>query len=366
MKTEGQEKPDQMMVPHQKRPAQVTAPEKKRHAGRGIRTGILYILLLAGVLGLFLLSVCLGTVNISLPNVVLSLAGRAPKGDMDTIIRMIRVPRAALALVSGGALALSGYLLQTFFRNPIAGPYVLGISSGARMAVAAVMAVVFSGSRMLSSAEMILCSFAGAFLSTGVILLFSLKIHSMSVLLTAGIMMSYIFSAVTDLIVNLSGDSSVVNMHGWSQGSFSGASDSQALMAAVIILAASFAVFALSKPLGAYMNGESYARSVGVNVRVLQLLLIAMSSLLSGTVTAFAGPVSFVGIATPFLVRGLVRDRRPACMIPALFLTGALYTMGADLISRMLLAPTELSLSTVTAFFGVPIVLIMLAGEKYR
>lgn len=336
---------------------------KERRTGRGIRTILVYAVLMTGTLLFFFLSVSMGTGKISWQKALQALAGH---GDPDTltIVTMIRAPRAILALVSGGALALSGYLLQTFFRNPIAGPYVLGISSGARMAVAMAMAATVISGGMLSSAEMVTVSFLGAFLSTGVILLFSLKIRRMSVLLVAGIMVSYICSAVTDFVINLSGDSSVISMHGWSQGSFSGASGSEALISSVIIAVSAICVFLCSKPLWAYMSGEEYARSVGVSVRGLQLVLITQSSVLAGTVTAFAGPVSFVGIATPFLVRGMLKDHRPVVMVPALFLTGALYTMGADLLSRTVIAPDELSLSTVTAFAGVPVVLIMLVRNR--
>ena len=338
--------------------------EHGRKHGAG-RTVCVCLLLLAGTIILFLLSVSMGTGRLTHAQVLSALLGRSG-GQAAAIVRMIRAPRAVLALMSGGALALAGYLLQTFFRNPIAGPYVLGISSGARLALAVAMVAAVSGGKNLSSGKMIVLSFLGAFLATGLILLFSLKIRSMSVLLAAGIMISYICSAVTDFVINISGDSSVISMHGWAQGSFSGASPGEAVLASCIILVSSVCVFALSKPLGAYMNGESYARSLGVNVRVLQLALITLSSLLAGTVTAFAGPVSFVGIATPWLVRGMIRDRRPVSMVPALFLMGALYTMGADLVSRTVIAPDEMALSTVTAFVGVPIVLIMLTGEKTR
>ena len=327
---------------------------------------IVYCLLIVLMIFLFMLSISTGSVMVPFSNVTSVLINGTGDNDTVMIIRMIRLPRTVLALVSGGALALAGYLLQTFFRNPIAGPYVMGISSGARMMVAIMTIIVLSRGGGVSSIQMVVVSFAGALLSTVVILLLSTRIKSMSVLLVAGIMISYICTAVTDFIVNVAGDSSVVNMHGWSQGSFSGTSEQEAAFAAVFILIVSMIVWAVSKPIGAYRNGEVYAKSVGVNVRALQISIILLSSLLSGIVTAFAGPVSFVGIAVPFIVRKLMTDRRPVIMMPAVFLTGASYTMAADLAARMLLSPTELSLSTVTAFAGVPIVLIMLAGGRFE
>ena len=131
-----------------------------------------------------------------------------------------------------------------------------------------------------------------------------------------------------------------------------------------MIAIVSVTIFSLSKPIGAYQSGERFAETVGVHVRLLQLAIIILSSLLSGVVTAFAGPVSFVGVAVPFIVRTIMKDRRPLVMIPALFLTGAVFTLVSDLLARMLLSPMELSLSTVTSVLGAPLVLIMMVGSK--
>ena len=177
-------------------------------------------------------------------------------------------------------------------------------------------------------------------------------------------MVSYIMSACTDFLISFADDAAVINLHGWTQGSFSGTAPGDAGQAAVLIAVVSIIVFSLSKPIGAYQSGERFAETVGVHVRFLQLAIIVLSSLLSGVVTAFAGPVSFVGVAVPFIVRVIMKDRRPLVMIPALFLTGAVFTLVADLIARMILSPMELSLSTVTSVIGAPIVLVMMVGRK--
>jgi iron complex transport system permease protein len=326
-------------------------------------------LLLALVFGAFLFSICLGSVKIPIGEVFSAFfyGGGHAGEESETLVRIvmdIRAPRALLAFFSGGALALSGYLLQTFFRNPIAGPYVLGISSGAKLAVSLALIISIRRSGSISSFVLILAAFSGALFSTFLILLFSLRIRSMAVLLVAGIMVGYIASAGTDLLFSFSDDAQILNLHGWSQGSFSGARMGSTLEGGAFILILLLLVFLLSKPIGAYQNGEVYAKSMGIPVRSLQLSIIVLSSLLSGSVTAIAGPVSFVGIAVPFLARKMLRDHRPIIMIPALFLAGGLFTELSDLLSRMLISPAELSLSSVTSLIGAPIVLVMMLERR--
>lgn len=334
--------------------------KEHRHAGNFI----VFICLLFLLLFVFSLSLSLGSVSVPVKEVFSYLFGGNGDPQHMKIIREIRLPRATLALFSGGALAISGYLLQTFFRNPIAGPFVLGISSGARFSACVLMVIVAGQGFTVSSAEMVGWSFAGAMLATGIIILLSFQIKSMGILLVAGFMVSYIMSACTDFLISFADDASIINLHGWTQGSFSGTAPADAAQAALLIAVVSVVVFFLSKPIGAYQSGERFAETVGVHVRLLQLSIIVSSSLLSGVVTAFAGPVSFVGVAVPFIVRTIMKDRRPLVMLPALFLTGAVFTLVSDLLARMLLSPMELSLSTVTSVIGAPLVLIMMAGRK--
>ncbi len=328
------------------------------------RNGIVYIVLIVLLAIIFCLSLSLGSAQIPVSDVFGILLSRGGEGQYVKIIREIRLPRATLALFSGGALAIAGYLLQTFFRNPIAGPFVLGISSGARFAACILMVVIAGQGMNVTNAQMVGFSFAGAMLATGIIILLSFQIKSMGILLVAGFMVSYIMSACTDFLISFADDASIVNLHGWTLGSFSGTAPADAIEAAVMIAIVSVTIFSLSKPIGAYQSGERFAETVGVHVRLLQLAIIILSSLLSGVVTAFAGPVSFVGVAVPFIVRTIMKDRRPLVMIPALFLTGAVFTLVSDLLARMLLSPMELSLSTVTSVLGAPLVLIMMVGRK--
>ena len=274
------------------------------------------------------------------------------------------MPRILMAAILGGALSLSGFLLQTFFSNPIAGPFVLGISSGAKMVVALAMIIFLKHIGHFSSGVLVLAAFIGSLLSTGFILLMSRKIQYMASLLVGGIMIGYICSAITDFVVTFADDSDIINLHGWSLGSFSGSSWSNIRVAAVIVAVAAVWTFLLSKPIGAYQLGEHYAQSMGVNIQLFRILIILLSSILSACVTAFAGPISFVGIAVPFLTRKAFGTSKPIVIIPGTFFAGAVFCMSCDLIARMALAPVELNISTVTSIVGAPIVIYMMVKRE--
>lgn len=268
------------------------------------------------------------------------------------------------AAILGGGLSLSGFLLQTFFANPIAGPFVLGISSGAKLAVSLTMIFLLSRGLASTSAALIGAAFLGAMLSMGFILLISRRVRRMSLLVVCGVMISYICSAITDFVVTFAEDSNIVNLHNWSMGSFSGIYWDSVGVIALVTGTALVLAFLLSKPIGAYQLGEVYARSMGVNVRRFRVELILLSSLLSACVTAFAGPVSFVGIAVPHLMKRLFGTARPILMIPACFLGGGAFCLFCDLIARTAFAPREMSISSVTALLGAPVVIAMLAGRR--
>lgn len=282
------------------------------------------------------------------------------------IVWNIRMPRILAALLLGGALSVSGFLLQTFFANPIAGPYILGISSGAKLVVACAMVFALTRGVMLHSAAMILAAFLGAIAVTGVILLISGRVRSMAVLIVCGVMVGYICSAVTEFLVTFADDSNIVNLHNWSMGSFAAVSWGNIRVITAAVLIAVLFSFLLSKPMTALQMGESYAASVGVNIKVFRAELILLSSVLSATVTAFAGPVSFVGIAVPHIIRSVSDTSRPIVMIPQCFLGGSVFCLFCDLLARSIFAPTEMSISSMTAVFGAPVVIVMLMKRKTR
>lgn len=328
------------------------------------RYGIAFFILILLVLVFLAVNVCAGSVNIPFSDVLKVLGGKPVDAVSADIVLQIRFPRALAAAILGGGLALSGYLLQTFFHNPIAGPFILGISSGAKLVVALVMVAALGRAVQVSSMAMILAAFAGAMISMGFVLLMSRVMDQMSMLIVSGVMIGYICTAITDFVVTFADDADIVNLHNWSKGSFSGISWDNVAVIAVVIFAASFCVFLMSKPISAYQMGESYARNMGLNIRLFRALLVLLSSILSACVTAFAGPVSFVGIAVPHLVKSLFQTSKPILMIPACFLGGAAFCLFCDLLARVLFAPTELSISTVTAVFGAPVVIFIMVHRK--
>ena len=328
---------------------------------------VVFMALLAALFVITVLNINIGSVPISVGEIIGILLHKQGDPTLVNIIWKIRLPRILMAALLGGALSLSGFLLQTFFANPIAGPFVLGISSGAKMVVALSMIYFIGAFGAVSSWTLIIAAFVGSLLSVGFILIMSRRLKGMATLLVAGIMIGYICSAITDFVVTFAEDSDIVNLHGWSLGSFSGMSWDNVTTAAILVGVTTLAVFLLSKPIGAYQLGEAYAQSMGVNIRVFRVALILLSSLLSACVTAFAGPISFVGIAVPYLVKRLLNTSKPIVVIPAVFLGGAVFCKGCDLIARTAFAPTELNISTVTSVFGAPVVIgMMLRRNKER
>ena len=328
------------------------------------RYAVLFISLILVVILLMIINLKIGSVNVSVFDIIGSLFRDANDGINVKIIKYIRLPRIIEAMFLGGALALSGYLLQTFFLNPIAGPYILGISSGAKLVVAFLMVAALEGGFAMNSVMMVAAAFIGSLIVTGFVLGMSVRVRSMSILIVCGVMVSYICSAVTEFVVTFADDSNIVNLHNWSMGTFSSAGWQDAYVYIPVVLAGFIASLFLSKTIEAYMFGENYAGSLGINIRMFRLVLIIISSILSATVTAFAGPVSFIGIAMPHVARHLFRSERPIVIIPASFLLGAAFCLFCDLLARCIFSPVELSISAVTAVFGAPIVISMMLEKR--
>ena len=352
-------------VPEANRQKQEKGQRNLAQAGRQVRIAGAFLLLIMLLLLSLIWSACSGSVSVPIMEFLQELREPKLRGMAWTIIWEIRLPRALAALILGGALALSGYLLQTFFHNPIAGPFVLGISSGSKLLVALVMVGFLEWNITINSGMLVAAAFAGALLSMLFVLLVARKMEQMAMLIVGGVMIGYICSAITDFVVTFASDADIVNLHNWSRGSFSGMTwENVAVMAGVTFVSAA-AVFLLSKPIGAYQMGETYAKSMGVNVAHLRFFMVILSSILSGCVAAFAGPVSFVGIAGPHLIRWLFADTRPLVLIPGCFLGGSVFCLFSDWLARTVFAPTELSISTVTAVFGAPVVIFVMM-RKHR
>lgn len=329
-----------------------------------IRYTVSFLILAVLLLLLFIWNINAGSVHLSVKEIFDIIVKKTGEQTAYNIVWQIRLPRILAAILLGGALSVSGFLLQTFFGNPIAGPFVLGISSGAKLVVSLVMIFLLSKGIASSSAVMILAAFVGSMISMGFILLVSRKVKRMSMLVICGVMIGYICSAITDFVVTFADDSNIVNLHNWSMGSFSGTSWGNVQVCTVVVLISLILAFLMSKPISAYQLGENYAQNMGVNIKAFRVSLILLSSILSATVTAFAGPISFVGIAVPHLIKSLMKTAKPILVIPGCFLGGAVFCLFCDLIARTVFAPTELSISSVTAVFGAPIVIYMMVRKQ--
>ncbi|MCR4946208.1 MAG: iron ABC transporter permease [Lachnospiraceae bacterium] len=325
---------------------------------------LIFVSIILILIFLIIINIMTGSVSLGAGDIFRLLAGGHAEGISEKIIMDIRLPRIVEAAFLGGALALSGYLLQTFFLNPIAGPYILGISSGGKLAVALLMVGSLQQGFAINSLMMVGAAFAGALVATAFVLMISVRVRSMSILIVCGVMVGYICSSVTEFIVTFADDSNIVNLHNWSMGTFASAGWKDAYVYIPTVLMCIAAAMFLSKTIEANLFGESYAGSLGINVKRFRIALIILSGLLSATVTAFAGPVSFVGIAMPHVARSILKTERPVIIIPASVLLGAAFCLFCDLLARSIFSPVELSISAVTAVFGAPIVIYMMIERR--
>lgn len=326
-----------------------------------IRTIFVFGLLVFAFGALLVLNVNTGSVSISPEEIFrIILAGESDGSKAANVIWKIRLPRLLAAAILGGALSVSGFLLQTFFRNPIAGPYVLGISNGAKLFVGIVMIWILKNHSAVPFSSVMAASFAGSMMVTGFVLLFAQRVKNMSALLVVGIMIGNISNAVTNFLISFADEANIASLHSWSMGSFSAISWPNLYFASAVIFFALICSFLLSKPISAFQLGENYAGSMGVNVKLFRIALISLSSLLSAAVTALSGPISFVGVAVPHLTKLLFGVSKPIIVIPGSFLLGSVICLGCDLIARTAFAPSEIAISNVTAVFGAPIVIILM------
>ena len=310
------------------------------------RLTITYVALAAALLGLFALNLFWGSVAISPRGVVQALLGRGQDELAANILLQLRLPRAVMVVLLGAALSVAGYLLQTFFANPIAGPFVMGISSGAKLVVALTMVVFLNHGLLTNSLTLILAAFAGSMAAMAFVLSVARRVHRMSILVICGVMIGYICSAVTDIVVAFAQDSNIVNLHNWSMGSFSGMTWGNVAAAALVVLPCLAAAFLLAKPM-AVLRGAGAAFQFAGRLR-----------------HGVSGPISFVGIAVPHLVKQALGSAKPLHVLPGCALGGAAFCLLCDLIARSLFAPTELSISSVTAVFGAPVVIWLLVRRQ--
>ena len=277
----------------------------------------------------------------------------------------IRLPRLLAALVGGASLSVSGLLLQIFFRNPIVEPYVLGISSGSSLFVGLMVMGGYSfGLGSVSPMFLFAGAFIGALLIMTVVCLAAKKVKNITTLLIIGIMAGFICSAGTSILTSFADKEQIANFVTWTLGSFSGFSWTQVKYLYGLGVPFLVLTFLISKPLNAMLFGENYAISMGLNIKRFRMIIIIIASVLTAAITAFAGPISFVGLAVPHMVRIIFRTSDNRILIPAVIVSGALMTAVCDLGARMLLSPIELPLSAITSIIGAPIVVYLLLTKR--
>lgn len=333
--------------------------------------------LLAGLIGMFLLSLMLGSVRIPLTEVLRILLGGQPeRATWATIVLNFRLPRALTATLAGAALAVSGLQMQTLFRNPLADPFVLGVSSGASLGVALVVlsvgiaanAPLLAVSGLLSNISLVLAACLGSAAVLLLVLLLARHVQSSVTLLILGMMIGYLSGAIVSLLLYFSIVERIQAYIMWTFGSFGGVTWSQMRVLAPTIMIGLGLAFTLSKSLNALLLGEAYAHSMGLPVRVARSWIIVSAATLAGAVTAFCGPIAFLGIAVPHFCRSLFATADHRVLMPAAVLLGAICAISADLIAQVPGRDIVLPLNAVMALIGAPVVLwIMLRrAHSYR
>jgi iron complex transport system permease protein len=334
--------------------------------GRSLLFAALAFLLLAA----FLLDILIGSVNLHPSQVLKALSGNAEPG-ITAIVMKFRIPKAVTAAVAGMALSVSGLQMQTVFRNPMAGPYVLGISSGASLGVAFVILgfsspVTPDSISTLSNWLLVLASWIGAGAVMVIIMFISLKIRDILTVLILGIILSSAISAVVSILQYFSTESLLKAYIIWTMGSLGNLTASQ--LNVLLISAASGLIISLAsvKMLNGLLLGEDYAASMGINIKCSRILIFAGTSILAGSVTAFCGPIGFIGIAVPHIARIIFRTSDHRVLIPASIIAGAVIMLASDIISQLPGAGRILPVNSVTALVGIPVVVwVIMRNRKY-
>lgn len=340
------------------------------------RTGmrpLYFFLLISGVVVLFLLNLALGSVDIPVGDIVRVLVGgEADRDSWQKIVINIRIPRAVTAVLAGSALSVSGLLMQTLFRNPLAGPSVLGITAGASLGVAIVMLAagtitsIFAIQQLsaLGSWLIVIAASLGSAVVLLLILLISLKVRDNVTLLIIGLMVGNITIALVSIWQYFSEPEQIQDYLIWTFGSLGGVALNQLWILATVAFVGTAIAFVLVKPLNGLLLGENYARSMGLSVSSSRIWIIVSTSLLAGGITAFCGPIGFVGIAVPHLTRSLLGTNEHRVLIPGTLLMGALLLLACDIIAQVPGTTTTLPISAVTSMVGSPVVIWVIIQRK--
>lgn len=324
----------------------------------------------AGVVILFVLNILFGTVRIPIRDTLSILLGNV--GERESwrfIIIESRLPQAITATLCGAALSVSGLMLQTAFRNPLAGPSIFGINSGAGLGVALVM-LMFGGSMSAGSltatgfAAILLAAFIGAMAVTGIIFFFSTWVRNSVMVLIIGIMIGYLASSVITLLNFFATEEGVKSYMIWGMGNFGGVSLSQIPLFSIVTLLGLMASITLIKPLNALLLGEEYAENLGINTRRVRNWLLVVTGLLTAITTAFCGPIAFIGLAVPHIARLLLGTENHRLLMPATLLAGAAMALICNLVCYLPGTSGVIPLNAVTPLLGAPVIIYVIAKNK--
>lgn len=327
---------------------------------------LIFSLLASAVCGVIILNICTGSVGLPLSEVWAILL-QPNEMTNSFIVWKIRLPRAIAAVLGGGFLAVSGLLLQVYFRNPIVGPFILGISSGATLMVSIVMLTTLTIQlHIMSPIVTTLAAIIGAYSVMLIVVSVASRVKSGVTLLIVGLMMGYLCHSVTAVLTALAEKEQVKGFVLWQLGSFSGFKWGEIQLLVILGGFLITFIYILSKPLNAMLLGEEYALSMGINIDRFRVLVLLSACSLAGMVTAMAGPVAFIGLAVPHMARMIFSTSDNRILIPAAFLLGGLVTSLCDFIARTVMSPVELPLSAITALFGAPVVISLLMNKRVK
>ena len=328
------------------------------------RSTILFLLLTILVVALFAVDMCVGSVDVSLGDIWAVLSGGESDPITEKIIIDIRLMKALMAILAGAALSVSGLQMQTLFRNPLAGPYVLGVSSGASLGVALFILgtplLGLGGSSLLSSFGVAGAAWIGAAATLAAVAAVSRRIKDIMVILILGMMIGSAVSAIVQVLQYLSHEEALKSFVVWTMGSLGDVTTTQMWLVAPSILAGLAIAVAVIKPLNLLLLGEPYARTMGLNIGRTRMLILLSTTLLAGTATAFCGPIGFIGLAIPHVARIMFRNADHRTLMPAAALIGAISLLLCDIVSKMLTLPVN----TITALLGIPIVVWVVVRNK--
>ena len=329
-----------------------------------------FIILSVVLVLLFFLNISFGSVSIPFKDIFLSFfGGHATKSSWETIIINFRIPKAITAILVGSGLSICGLLMQTLFRNPLAGPFVLGISSGASLGVAILIlgSSVFGGfllTSSLSNWSLPIAASLGSFSVLSAVIIAANRVKNTMSILIIGLMFGSLTSAVISVLAYFSEAAQIQQYLFWSFGSLGNLSWNEITVFLIIYTIGIVGTIFVIKPLNSFLLGENYAKSLGINVKRSRNVILLITSLLTGVITAFSGPIAFVGLAVPHIARMLFSSSNHKILLPAVAIIGAIVLLICDMIAQLPTSEFTLPINAITSLFGAPVVIWLLVRKK--